>query len=159
MTPDDARHAKPGPCCEIRRKRFGVPTFGEIVQLLVQHARELGQKGWNVRAPPDGRPSVQPRANGTDRGEVDGDQGLDVRPLDFNHDVHEVVGRGRRSRLNRRDQRRSMDLSERCRRQRHLVNRGELLSQRTAELAFDDGAHRGERLGRNFVLQAGQFLM
>ena len=52
---------------------------------------------------------------------------------------------------------RSMDLSERCRRQRHLVNRGELFSQRTAELAFDDGAHRGERLGRNFVLQAGQF--
>ena len=48
MTPDDARHAKAGPFCEIRRKRFGVPAFGEIVQLLVQHARELGQKGWNV---------------------------------------------------------------------------------------------------------------
>ncbi len=157
VRPEDAGDAHTGAALEVGGQRLGVAPFGQVVDLLVEDARELGQQGGHVDAAADGRVAVQPVAHGAQRGQVGSDDGLDIGPLDLDDDagggavilIPVLV-------LNGQAERGPVDLAQRGGGEGHFLERGEPFGQRRAQLGLGHLADVGEGFRGDLVLQPGQ---
>ena len=153
QVPDDLGNVDALVVLEVRRERLGVVAFGDVVDLLVGGGGELLEQRWDVSAIADRLVALEPRADDAQRREIDLDDLLDVRPLDLDHDVGEAtrlsVGIVQPS---------PMNLAERSRGKRRLVDPRVVIREHLAQLSLCLGADVGERLGGDFVLEVGEFV-
>ena len=112
----------------IRGERGG---FGDVVELDRERARELGGERREIDA---GHLAERARDR-AQRGDVGRDHVLDAGDLDLDDDARAV------------EQRRGVDLRERRRGERHVVERREHLGDRHAELGLDPRADRSASIG------------